>query len=142
MGDEGVGVRVVEALQKKLKKKGVDFFDAGTALHALIPKFEAYDRLIVVDSVEGGGKPGSVYRFTLDDLEKKKRGETDGFMMSIHEMGVEETLFMARLTQKLPDEIIFIGIQPEKIELSDDISPVLKKNMNDFIRAVELEISR
>jgi hydrogenase maturation protease len=145
MGDEGIGVRVVQALEKssaKETKRGVEFFDAGTALHALLPQLEGYDRMIVVDTVQGGEAPGTIYRFTLEDLEKRRGGKADGLMMSIHEMDVEDTLSMARLTQKLPPEIIFIGVEPEKVELKEELSSTLEKRMGEYIRTVEQEIDR
>lgn len=142
MGDEGIGVRVIQEMQNRSNMNNVDFFDAGTALHALLPQFEDYDRMIIIDSVKGGENPGSIYRFTLSELEKDKNSDSSGVMLSLHDVGVQESLRMARLIQKLPAEIIFIGVEPGEISLQEDLTPAVKKKMDEIIRMVELETSR
>jgi hydrogenase maturation protease len=141
MGDEGIGVKVMEAVKKKVSAKGVEFFDAGTALHALLPQLEGYKKMIVLDSVRGSELPGTAYRFTYQDLKKKRHEEpARGHRLSLHDVGIEETLSMAALTQDLPDEIIFIGIEPEKIELSESISQALQERMDEYVGLVEKEL--
>jgi hydrogenase maturation protease len=135
MGDEGVGVRSVEALRREDLPEGVELFDGGTAFHALVGELKRFDKLIVVDAVRGGKPPGTMYRFALEEVE-----ETRELMLSLHDIGVVETLTLERLIHRIPEEVVFIGIEPEKIEPSMELSPALKEKLPILIQRVLKEI--
>ena len=60
MSDDGVGVKVVQQLQREYRfAKNVEIMDGGTLGLDLLPKLEGIDHLIVVDAVETGRKPGT-----------------------------------------------------------------------------------
>ncbi|NYT18825.1 MAG: hydrogenase maturation protease, partial [Methanosarcinales archaeon] len=66
MGDDGVGVRVVEAL-KKMEcgiLEGADILDAGVCGLDILNLLEGVDKVIIVDSMVGSGsaKKGSILR--------------------------------------------------------------------------------
>ena len=64
--DEGVGCHVAHALDR-IPVRDVQIVDAGTSFDVL-QLHEDADKLIIVDAVKGGGMPGQIYRFELDDL--------------------------------------------------------------------------
>ena len=70
MGDEGIGVKVVEELRKERLPEGVELFDGGTAFHVLVDDLIDFDKLIIVDAVLGGESPGTIYRFEFGELEE------------------------------------------------------------------------
>ena len=73
--DEGIGVHVVRALQEMslASPNGeVEVVDGGTSPSAF-DSAEGADKLIIVDAARGGGEPGTVYRFTPDEVS----GETE-----------------------------------------------------------------
>jgi len=57
LGDEGIGVRVVEELQGLKLPEGVDVAEGGTAGLGLIGLMEGYQRVIVVDAAGHGPSP-------------------------------------------------------------------------------------
>lgn len=136
MGDEGVGVKVVEELRREKLPEGVELFDAGTAFHALIGELVEFDKLVIVDAVKGGEPPGTIYRFELEEIENKGTGPG----LSLHEVGVMETLILERLVHRIPERIVFIGIEPMRIELSVELSPVLKGKLPELVRLVLEEL--
>ena len=138
MGDEGIGVRVVEALGQRGLPPGVELLDGGTAFHALTGELTEFDKLVIVDAVKGGGTPGTVYRFGLEELEKCETVVMAA--LSLHEVGVLETLKLERLVGQIPDEIVFIGVEPQRIEPSTKLSPVLQKKLPLAVQAVLEEL--
>ncbi len=61
MSDDGVGLRVLEALSgQQPALDGVDYLDAGTLSLLLLPRFEHCDALLVLDAAQLGGAPGDL----------------------------------------------------------------------------------
>lgn len=139
LGDEGLGVRAVERLKEKALPENVELFDGGTSLHQLLPAFEGFDKLVIVDAVRAGQEPGAIYRFTLEELEAGKNKEIS-FMLSLHELDVPQAIALERLVTKLPEEIVFLGMEPGKIEETMELSETVKKKMNQLLSAIEKEL--
>lgn len=135
MGDEGVGVRVVEELGKLKLPEGVQLIDAGTAIHALMGRLSGFDKLVIVDAIKGGGPPGTIYRITLDEVKSDPPKP-----FSLHDLGVLETLRVERLIGDAPEEVVIVGIEPERVEPSLELSPLLKGKLPELIRAVLEEL--
>jgi len=138
MGDEGIGVKVVEELRRKELPERVELFDGGTAFHALIGELVNFDKLVILDAVKGGRAPGTIYRFEFKEIEEgEKETKTS---LSLHDVGVIETLMLERLVHSIPEEIVFIGVEPERIELSMELSSVLKKKLPELVQMILEEL--
>jgi len=64
MGDEGVGVHVVRALEKHPLPAGVECLDGGTGGFILLDPLQQADRIILIDAAADGNPPGTVTRTT------------------------------------------------------------------------------
>ncbi len=125
--DDGVGVHLINALRETPFPDNVQLIDAGTVSHQLIPLFHETDYLILVDAVSANDVPGSIYRFSPDDLNFFPTE----YKWSQHEMKLIDILQMAEMTGAKPDTII-IGVQPKdasswSLELSDEVAAVLPR---------------
>ena len=60
LGDEGVGVRVVEELERSGGLPGVELVDGGTAGFSLLSYFDGAALVVVVDAAADGAPPGTV----------------------------------------------------------------------------------
>jgi hydrogenase maturation protease len=110
--DEGIGVRVIEKLQADYHcSANVELMDGGTLGLSLLTPIASADYLIVVDAVQNGQPPGTMYRLSVDVLEKRIT-----FKNSLHQLDLVETLAYAEMVGTRPEAVI-IGIEPE------DISP-------------------
>ena len=135
--DEGVGVHVARILQTKLppSSSDVEVIDGGTSpdIWSLI---DGADKLIIIDSVRGGCEPGTIYRFTPQQIV----AET-GLITSVHQMGILENLSLIELVGSKPGETIIIGVEPSELEPGLELSPELQKRMPKIIQTVLEEIS-
>jgi hydrogenase maturation protease len=134
MGDEGIGVRVVEALRERALPAEVEIFDGGTAFYALTGVLADFDRLVIVDAVEGGGVPGTVYRFGLGALEGCETAAMPA--LSLHDMSVIQALKLEQLVGRIPEEVVFVGVEPCRMEPSTELSPLLEEKLPTVVRAV------
>jgi hydrogenase maturation protease len=86
LSDEGVGVHVANKLLEMDLPEGVEVYEGGTDGFRLMSVVTGADRLIVVDAVKGGGEPGSIYRFEVNDAPSMP----DSYKTSVHQIGILE----------------------------------------------------
>jgi len=110
--DEGVGVKVIERLQEEYRfSSNVRLMDGGTLGLRLLDPISDTDQLIVVDAVQNGEPPGTLYRLPASELEKRVT-----FKNSLHQLDLVEALAYSEILGNRPNAVI-IGIEPA------DISP-------------------
>jgi len=135
LGDEGVGVHLIQKLREMQLGEGVELVDGGTSLLDFIPQREDVSKLIIVDAIKLGGKPGTTYKICVDDsLLKGAKG-----MISLHQMGVVETLAIAQKMGKLPHTVI-IGIEPKEISYGLELSPEVEREMGKMVNLILGEV--
>ena len=89
--DEGVGVRVVQAMERMELPPGVEVFDGATAGLDLLDVMADRRKVIVIDAIESDDVPGTVIRLGPEHLmPRSDQG------MSLHEVGFVESLAAAR----------------------------------------------
>lgn len=135
-GDDGVGVAAVGRLQAAGVPGGVAIYDVGTALLDLPSEVSGADRVIVIDAVQTGGEPGSVYRLELDGLEE----ETAGTPLSLHQVGVRQMLAMARLSGLELGPAVLVGVEAEDISLREGLSESVERALPRVLEVVTEEI--
>ena len=64
MGDEGVGVHVVRALEKHTLPANVECLDGGTGGFILLEPLQNAGHIILIDATDDGNPPGTVTRTT------------------------------------------------------------------------------
>ena len=96
---------------------------------------EEADRLIILDAVKGGCEPGTVYRFTPDEIAAEARVTT-----SVHQMGILENLRMMELMGDKPKETVIIGVEPAEVGAGMNLSPELQKQVPRIVEIVQAEI--
>jgi hydrogenase maturation protease len=105
--DDGVGLMVAARL-KEMALAGVTVREQSGEGTSLIAAWENAAYVIVVDAVQSGAEPGTIYR--LDVTEKPIPAEY-GSHFSGHAFGVAGAVEMARLLGKLPQRLIVYGVE-------------------------------
>lgn len=111
--DEGFGVRCVEALNAGWEfPPQVTVMDGGTQGLYLLPYVQEADCLLVFDAVDYGDPAGKLREVVGNEVPRFMGAKK----MSLHQTGFQEVLMAAELTNKLPAELVLIGVQPEQLE--------------------------
>ncbi len=124
--DDGFGVHFIKSLRAVDFPSNISVLEAGTVSHQLLPLLHEIDHLIVVDVVEAGDTPGSLFRFSPDDMKFPSEQK-----VSLHQISLIDVLNMAELTGGKPQTII-IGVQPKDVsswstDLSDELTTVIPR---------------
>lgn len=136
LGDEGAGVHAVNRLREKGLPENVEAVDGGTLGLELLSLLDDVSKMIVVDCLDAGAEPGSIFRFRPEDIRVKGKVE-----FSFHDLGLMEVLTLAETLGKLPETVIF-GIQPENIKDWDmSLSPAVEAKLPALLELVMQEIS-
>lgn len=123
--DEGFGVRVAEYLDAHYAfPENVQIVDGGTLGIELTQYVTGTNKLLVIDSINGGAEPGTLFRFHNDDV-------MDHFQekISAHEVGIQDVLALLTVTGHKIPEVVVIGAQPYDLEAGVELSPGMQKLM-------------
>ncbi len=120
LGDEGFGVHFVEWFKKRWQlPERVSVLDGGVLGYRLLDTVTECEHLIAVDVLKVSDAPGSVYRFTLEELQARLPAAT-----SAHEVEFPHVLLMAELMDSAP-AAVFVCVVPECIGETTDLNPAL-----------------
>ena len=137
MRDDGVGVRVVQELQRSFRfPENVKVVDGGTLGLDLLPLLEDATHLILVDAVEIGAKPGSLIRLTGQELPIALQTK-----LSPHQMGLKDLLAVSELMGHSPGEMVLIGVQPRSVEMGVELTAEVEVMLEEVVAKVLLELS-
>jgi hydrogenase maturation protease len=128
--DEGIGVHIIQALQNMELPNHIELLDIGTSTMDLISHLEDVEKLIVIDTMEAGGIPGTIYRCKPEDLMPKDEGP-----ISLHEIGLLESLAMAK-KKGMEIATVVIGVEPKVIDWGVELSEEVKKSIPAIIEVI------
>ncbi len=134
--DEGVGIRVIEAIQERYAFPAhVTVKDGGTLGIHLLGTISPVDYLIVVDVIRNGGQPGSLYRITGDAIPKRIFAKN-----SLHDVDFLEALTLCQALDGVPETVI-VGVEPVDIEsVSIALTPLIQEKVDPLIEMVLAEL--
>lgn len=136
--DEGVGVHILPLLQEILKDKSeeeVEIIEGATDGMRLLGPVEDTDYLIIIDAINAGKEPGTIICIKNDDIPAYF-----GIKMSIHQVGFQEVLFAARIRERLPEEMIMFGIQPESLKLGVELTSTVNDRLVDLANQIKDQV--
>jgi len=137
MGDDGVGVAVINALRTQSLPENVELYDAGTALSDVLASLGRCARVIFVDGCKAGGEPGSIYRSVCgpEDWSSQALGD------SLHDIGVVHAVQLHCIAGGEIGEVVCIGVEPEEIVLREGLSRTLQDRLPAVVKAVRDELA-
>jgi len=136
LSDEGVGVHVAQKMMNMDLPPGVDVLEGGTDGFGLMHVLLQTDRLILVDAVRGGGQPGSIYRFDIEDCPPFP----DIYKTSVHQISILEVINVSGLIGSTPRTTI-IGVEPKCLDMGMTLSPEVEAKVPRVIELIEEEIA-
>ncbi len=129
LSDEGVGVRVAEALEARyVLPVEVSVIDGGTAGMELLEPIANADRMILLDAVTADHPPGTLVTMEGEDLPAFFRTR-----LSPHQLGLPEVLATATLTGDLPNEMVLFGVVPESLKTGMELSSTVAGTVDELL---------
>ncbi len=123
--DEGFGVHFVRRFSARYRlPENVEAVEGGTLAYLLLDIVCSCDLLIVIDVLKLKDEPGSIYRFTRDEIESHLPPPT-----SAHEVQFPDVLYQAELIDQAP-EVVFLCIVPlDYGEMALEMTPLMKEKI-------------
>ena len=110
-GDDGVGVRAVEALAASGGlPEGIRLLDVGVLGADVLAWLAPDEPVVILDAVRGQEAPGTLYRLGLDEIVAPREPP-----LSVHELGIAHALAAARLLGR-PLRGTLLGVEPGRVE--------------------------
>jgi hydrogenase maturation protease len=116
-GDDGFGVAVVQQLAQRTDLPPcVKVIEVGIAGISLVQELlDVYDVLLLVDAVDRGGQPGTLYLLEQEvpDLAQWPFEQRQDFLANMHMTTPSRALILARALGVLPPAVYMLGCQPK-----------------------------
>ena len=119
IGDDGVGFRVIEALEGAPPPGDVSLTACDVSGLAILDQITDFDQVVIVDAIQTvKGVPGTVYRLELSDFNTSKH------TISPHDMDLPAALELGKkMNLKIPDRITIVAIEiPDAYIFSNDLT--------------------
>jgi hydrogenase maturation protease len=135
MGDEGVGVHLIQQMAKMDLPEYLDILDGGTGGFLLLGCFEAYNTVIFVDATMDGKEEGTI------SLIRPKFASDFPTALSVHDVGLKDMIEAVYLMDANPNIPLFtISISemvPMTIELSSKVKQAIPKTIEQILELTE-----
>lgn len=127
MGDEGIGVRLIEEMAQRNLPSSLDLLDGGTGGFLLLDRFQAYGTIIFVDATMDGKPAGST------SLLRPRFASDFPSALSVHDLGLKDMIEAVYLLEQSPD-LYLLTISIERIDpMSVALSEAVEKAIPDAI---------
>jgi hydrogenase maturation protease len=140
-GDDGFGPAVIWALAAGgALPPAVHLLETGIGgIHLVLELLEGYDALILVDAVDRGRPPGSLFIVEpeVPDIATISAAEAHALATDTHQVVPGRALIMARAARALPASIRIVGCQPAETDIfSLELSPVVQASVPQAVAAI------
>ena len=133
LSDEGIGVRVIEALEQRyVMPEGLEVLDGGTAGMELLEAMANRTHLIIVDAiVSRKSEPGALLILRDEEVPVLFNNK-----ISPHQLGLSDVLSALRFTGEFPDHITLVGVIPHSLEPNIGLTPIVEASLEPALQAV------
>lgn len=135
--DEGIGVRVVEQLQRDYRiPDDVEVLDGGTAGMALYEHIIERQHLLVVDAVKTGRPPGTLVTLSGEQVPAFFRNK-----VSPHQLALSDILAALKISGTQLPELTVVGIEPLNLETGLDLSTTVTEKIPALVDEVVQQLT-
>lgn len=127
MGDDSIGIKVLEEISRELEKEKVEVIFGETDIDYSLSKIDEGDMLFIIDSTYFDIAPGTVTFTPIEETIKRQEQ-----IYSQH----QPSLINLLKTYKKSVKGYIIGIEVEKIHFSLDLSETLKEKFLSICKEI------
>ncbi len=133
MKDDGIAIKVVNRLERKLTGKDLEIIIGETDCQGSFYLLNKDDYVLILDALCIGAEPGSVHIFSLEEAVSHS---SDFFMQ--HDMSLLELMKLYNNNFRG----CMIGIEIAEIGYDDELSPVLRDKLPEICRDIEKAVNK
>lgn len=130
MGDEGVGVHLIQQMAKMDLPEYLDILDGGTGGFLLLGCFEAYKTIIFIDATMDGKDEGTI------SLIRPKFASDFPSALSVHDVGLKDMIEAVYLMETKPDIHLFTVSIKEMTPMTIELSPKIEQAIPNAIEKI------
>jgi hydrogenase maturation protease len=135
--DDAVGMLAVQQLRADARVPDtVTLVDGGTLGLDLLYPLDGATHLLALDAIESDAAPGTLLRFAGDEIADLPISK------SVHLLGFSDLIGAMRLTGSAPEEIVVLGVQPDKIEWGTQLTPTVGAALPDLLEAALTQVEQ
>ncbi len=127
-GDDALGVLMARRLG------GVEASGEGAGLMEL---WAGAEKVVLIDAVRSGAEAGTVFRLDAG----KEEVPTGFFHYSSHLFGVAEAIEMARVLNRLPEQVILFGVEGTSFGMGDPLSAPVEAALEELEQRILNELT-
>lgn len=136
-GDDAVGLIVARRIRAESSARVSVREESGEGV-ALMEAWQGIESIILIDAVQAGGAPGTIYRFEAHAEPMPVRF----FHYSTHAFSVAEAIELARKLNQLPARLIVYGIEGRDFEAGIGLSTEVEQAAQEVARRAGEELLR
>lgn len=138
LGDDGLGIAALARLREAyVVPDEVELVDGGTWGMNLLPVIEGAEHVLLVDAIATGASPG-----TMTVLPRHRLPRYLATKISPHQVDLHDVLALAELRGTLPDETVAIGLEPEQVAFTPELSEALRRGLDQLVSLVVDQLAR
>ncbi len=127
MGDDAIGLALLERLGEARTDPRVTYVDGATGGMELLPVVQDATRLLILDAV-AGSTPGAVVSLSGDQVPRLLASK-----LSPHQVGLLDLFAAARMLGTEPKAVSVVGVVPENVDLALEMTPVVIAALDDAV---------
>ncbi len=129
--DDGLGPALIERLRLAGEDR-LEIVEETGEPAALVQRWSGRGCVLLVDAVDSGGLPGGLHRF--DCQRGSWRAGPPPAVLSTHGSGIVEAVELGRALDRLPDQLVFFGIEVEDTSDGVGLSPKVSVALDSLVR--------
>lgn len=129
--DDAVGIRIAQELERGFPDITVEATsEAGLSI---LEEVTGYQKLVIIDSIKTGkGKPGELYKLTLEDLKPKSD------FSSSHGLDIATAFKLGeRLGYPLPEQVSIYAVEvKDNTTFGEECTPEIEQSISLIVRQI------
>ncbi len=136
LGDEGIGVHTIQALEKLSFPDNVQLLDGGTGGFHLLSHLEGHACVILIDATIDGKPPGTL------SVIKPKYSSDFPKTLSAHDIGLKDLVESSALLGHLP-QIILITVSIADLQpMTMDLTPAVAQSIPQVVDTIQTTLQK
>ena len=136
-GDDAIGPLLIDALSRQTHSQ-IELVDAGSDALGILEYLEGREHVVVIDACQMGREAGSVVEFDAAEIDFVLKDDP----ISLHGLGLAESIKMAASLNMIPEDLKIIGIEPESIQFNGSLSIPVQRALKMAVDIVENKLNR